>query len=81
MRPPLHRRDLQEHCEADLRARRCARRFIGLFNASLGGNTRRATCIHQSGEIEDEALKALLGAPVALNIWRATARQARPRRI
>ena len=39
----------------------------GLFNASLEGNTRRAIDIHEGDEIDEEALKALIRAAVALN--------------
>ena len=39
----------------------------GLFNSSLEGNTRRAIDIHEGDEIDEEALKALIRAAVALN--------------
>jgi hypothetical protein len=39
----------------------------GLFNSSLKGNTRRAIDFHEGEEIDDEALKALIRAAVALN--------------
>ena len=39
----------------------------GLFNASLDGNTRRAIDIHDGDKINDNALKALIRAAVALN--------------
>jgi hypothetical protein len=39
----------------------------GLFNSSLGGNTRRAIDIHEGEEIDGEALKALVRAAVDLN--------------
>ena len=39
----------------------------GLFNASLEGNTRRAIDLHEGEEIDEEALKALIRAAVALN--------------
>jgi len=39
----------------------------GLFNSSLEGNTRRAIDFHEGDEIDDEALKALIRAAVALN--------------
>ncbi len=39
----------------------------GLFNASLQGNTRRAIDLHEGDEIDEEALKALIRAAVALN--------------
>ena len=38
-----------------------------LFNSSLGGNTRRAIDIHEDDEIDEQALKALIRAAVALN--------------
>jgi hypothetical protein len=43
----------------------------GLFNASLEGNTRRAIDFHEGETIDEEALKALIGAAVALNVSRA----------
>jgi hypothetical protein len=50
----------------------------GLFNSSLEGNTRRAIDIHESDEIDEEALKALIRAAVALNTSaRAAARPVR----
>jgi len=39
----------------------------GLFNSSLGGNTRRAIDFHEGDEIDEKAFKALLSAAVALN--------------
>ena len=39
----------------------------GLFNSSLEGNTRRAIDFHEDEEIDEEALKALVRAAVALN--------------
>ena len=39
----------------------------GLFNSSLEGNTRRAIDLHEGDEIDEEALKALIRAAVALN--------------
>ncbi|HXV05541.1 MAG TPA: DUF1801 domain-containing protein [Solirubrobacterales bacterium] len=39
----------------------------GLFNSSLEGNTRRAVDFHEADEIDEEALKALIRAAVALN--------------
>jgi hypothetical protein len=39
----------------------------GLFNSSLDGNTRRAIDIHEGEEIDEDALKALVGAAVTLN--------------
>ncbi len=48
----------------------------GLFNSSLDGNTRRAIDIHEGDTIDEEALKALIRAAVALNTGRAAARPA-----
>jgi hypothetical protein len=39
----------------------------GLFNSSLEGNTRRAIDFHEGDMIDEEALKALIRAAVALN--------------
>jgi hypothetical protein len=43
----------------------------GLFNSSLEGNTRRAIDIREGDKIDEEALKALIRAAVALNTSRA----------
>ena len=39
-----------------------------LFNSSLDGNVRRAIDLHEGEEIDAPALKALIGAAVALNV-------------
>src|SRR6476659_10107965 len=39
----------------------------GLFNSSLGGNTRRAIDVHEDEEVDAEALKALIREAVELN--------------
>ena len=39
----------------------------GLFNSSLDGNTRRAIDFHEGDQVDEEALKALVRAAVALN--------------
>jgi hypothetical protein len=39
----------------------------GLFNSSLEGHTRRAIDFHEGDEVDEEALKALIRAAVALN--------------
>ncbi len=39
----------------------------GLFNSSLEGNTRRAIDIREDEEIDEEALKELIRAAIALN--------------
>jgi hypothetical protein len=40
----------------------------GLFNSSLGGNTRRAIDIHEGDKVDEAALKDLIRAAVALNL-------------
>ena len=52
----------------------------GLFNSSLEGGTRRAIDFHEGDRIDDKAFKALIRSAVALNMSRATARPARPRK-
>ena len=53
----------------------------GLFNSSLEGNTRRAIDFHEGDKIDEEALKALIRAAVALNTSvRATAGPVRSRK-
>jgi hypothetical protein len=49
----------------------------GLFNSSLKGSTRRAIDFHEGDAIDEEALKALIRAAVALNTGRAAVRPAR----
>src|ERR1700694_5725644 len=48
----------------------------GLFNSSLEGNTRRAIDFHEGEKIDEEALKALICAAVAL--YRSAPATARP---
>ena len=40
---------------------------VGLFNASLEGNTRRAIDLHEGDEIDESAFKSLVRAAAALN--------------
>ncbi|MEZ0168544.1 DUF1801 domain-containing protein [Microvirga sp. TS319] len=40
----------------------------GLFNSSLEGNVRRAIDFHEGDKIDEEALKELIRAAVALNV-------------
>jgi hypothetical protein len=47
----------------------------GLFNSSLEGNTRRAIDIHEGEEIDENALKALILAAVALNTSKVVKRR------
>jgi hypothetical protein len=46
-----------------------------LFNSSLEGNTRRAIDFHEGDEIDEEALKALVRAAIALNSSRPARRR------
>ena len=46
----------------------------GLFDSSLEGNTRRAIDFHEGEEIDEEALKALVRAAVALDQSKARSR-------
>ena len=46
----------------------------GLFNSSLEGNTRRAIDFHEGDKIDENALKALIRAAVALNTSSAAQR-------
>src|SRR3954471_14473908 len=46
----------------------------GLFNSSLEGNTRRAIDFREGDEVDEEALKALIRAAVALNTRSQTAK-------
>lgn len=39
----------------------------GLFNSSLGGNTRRAIDFHEDDEIDEQAFMTLIRAAVSLN--------------
>jgi hypothetical protein len=43
------------------------RDVLGLFNASLDGNVRRAIDFHEGEKIDEDALKALIRAAVTLN--------------
>ena len=51
----------------------------GLFNSSLDGNVRRAIDFHEGDKIDEEALKALIRAAVALNAASARGRSSRQR--
>lgn len=46
----------------------------GLFNSSLGGNTRRAIDIHEGHEVDAQAFKALIRAAIDCNTTLAEAR-------
>jgi hypothetical protein len=52
----------------------------GLFNASLEGNTRRAIDFGEGTRIDEDALKALIRAAVALNASVRAAARARSRK-
>jgi len=51
----------------------------GLFNSSLEGNVRRAIDIHEGERINEQALKALIRAAVALNMSARAAARSRKR--
>jgi hypothetical protein len=51
-----------------------------LFNSSLEGNTRRAIDIPEGEPIDEDALKALVRAAVALNTSKPAARPARSKK-
>jgi hypothetical protein len=46
----------------------------GLFNSSLDGNVRRAIDIHEGEKIDEKALKDLIRAAVALNLFKLKAK-------
>lgn len=50
----------------------------GLFNSSLEGNTRRAIDFHEGDRIDEQALKALIHAAVALNTSVRAAARTKP---
>jgi hypothetical protein len=52
----------------------------GLFNSSLEGNVRRAIDIHEGEKVDEAALKALIGAAVALNLSLTAKSKPKPRR-
>jgi hypothetical protein len=43
----------------------------GLFNSSLDGNTRRAIDFHEGEAVDEDALKDLVRAAVALNAFKS----------
>jgi hypothetical protein len=49
----------------------------GLFNSSLGGNTRRAIDIHEGKEVDARAFTALIRAAVDFNTARAKGKRAK----
>ena len=69
-RADLHRRDVQERREADVRQGRRWTIPSELFNSSLEGNTRRAIDIHEGEQLDEDAFKALIRAAAALNTAR-----------
>jgi hypothetical protein len=52
----------------------------GLFNSSLEGNVRRAIDFHEGDKLDEQALKALIQAAVALNQSSARGQSARSTR-
>jgi hypothetical protein len=51
----------------------------GLFNSSLEGNTRRAIDMREGDKIDEEALKALIRAAVALNTSKPVGTRKKPK--
>lgn len=51
----------------------------GLFNSSLEGNVRRAIDIREGDNIDEEALKTLIRAAVALNMARPARSRKKPK--
>jgi hypothetical protein len=49
----------------------------GLFNSSLDGNVRRAIDIREGGKLNEAALKELIRAAVALNLFRNARKKAK----
>ncbi len=70
-RHPVHRGDLQERREDDLRQGAALEDPAGLFNSSLEGNVRRAIDFREGEKIKTAALKALIRAAVKLNTSKA----------
>ena len=70
-RTHMHRRDQQELVKMTFAKGAALEDPAGLFNSSLDGNTRRAIDFHEGEKIDEEALKALIRAAVALNTSRA----------
>jgi len=52
----------------------------GLFNASLGGNARRAIDLHEGDPVDAAALRDLIRAAVALNLKGGSKPRPKPRR-
>ena len=50
----------------------------GLFNSSLGGNTRRTIDFQEGDEVDAQALQALVRAAVALNVANAATKRKKP---
>lgn len=53
----------------------------GLFNSSLEGNVRRAIDIHEDEPVNEDALKALIRAAVALNLMGKSKPKPRPKAV
>ena len=70
-RNDLQRRDSQERREDVLPQRGCCEGSFGPLHSCLDGNARRAIDFHEGEKIDEEALKALIHAAVALNTSRA----------
>jgi hypothetical protein len=57
----------KDHVKTTFAKGACLQDPSGLFNSCLDGNVRRAIDIHEGDELDEEALKALVRAAVALN--------------
>ena len=63
----LHRRDVRDAVKLTFAKGASLDDLSGLFNSSLGGNTRRAIDFHDGDVIDKDAFKALIRAAVTLN--------------
>ena len=66
-RTHLHRRDLQERCEAHLRQGRLAQGPFRPLQREPGRQHEARHRIHEGDKIDEKAFKALIRAAVALN--------------
>ncbi|WP_425808133.1 DUF1801 domain-containing protein [Desulfitobacterium sp. Sab5] len=66
-RDDMYRGDLQERREMTFAKGASLKDPSHIFNSSLDGNARRAIDFHEGDEVDEEALKELIRAAVALN--------------
>ncbi len=66
-RDHLHRRDSQSAVKMTFAKGASLPDPAGLLNSSLEGNARRAIDVHERDQIDEEALRVLIRAAVALN--------------